>query len=824
MKNLKTSRLRNAAIAVIALLLIADTTAQAQSWMPVLRDERGDTIPYTFPPADSTFQPNELIIKFRKGALNLSKLCFECEDNDLGLMMGDPVPADSGLGIPAWCKNYVMGQRFPIDGGILLSSNLVSTIQSFGGTHLRRITSANPCTDSLSVSRQGDTLKIDDWNWMVLDINNDTSVVNACLNLTIFHQSQIELAEPNYYISLLRNPNDYFYTNPYFLNPSYQTSLQMIGMPTVWNYQVGSSGIRVGVVDNGIDYRHCDLGAAKGIGEKVVDGWNYVARDTTFYANANHGTPVAGIIGAFTNRSLQCASPNVNSVAGIAGGWYNSATGEDSIGVSLYGFKVYPDNNSNNDDSTTVSRAISAIREASANSSRYGYRMDVLNNSWHASPSNLNRDTTNDLVLSLRAAVNDAYEHGVSFVAARGNQRGNSLTYPSGVDASWVTSVGGGDRFKNLHSRSNFGNKVDLIAPYGGLTTGDSTWERTVYTTDIIISTNNNRYDFFDGTSAAAPHVSGVIALLRSHNLRNQNNGPLDPEDYENMLKASAEDRPPSANYDPETGWGHLRADNIFTMIEEENYSLTHITYSGTTNTPGVWKNLGNTAFSNSNQGAGKPLSGVYPARIREVTATFDLTNSGQYSWSNTKQLYVWGRGGNKSMGGWSDATPNFQSRWTEVQSGTGGGTNKSIVEGILHSNQNLTCTARTFQYEVLIDTVWRRYPADNELAFHVTVFGAPYITSVQVSKDAPPGYGLEVFPNPAQKTASLRYAATLPGTAQITIANMFGSTVLKSAPIHSEPGIYEERFDVSELPSGVYYCTVTTLGVSTVQPLIINR
>jgi len=61
------------------MFVLSILTAFSQAWLPVLRNSNGEIIQYEWPPADSTYIHNELIIYFRPQALNLEKLCFDID-------------------------------------------------------------------------------------------------------------------------------------------------------------------------------------------------------------------------------------------------------------------------------------------------------------------------------------------------------------------------------------------------------------------------------------------------------------------------------------------------------------------------------------------------------------------------------------------------------------------------------------------------------------------------------------------------------------------------------------------------------------------------
>jgi subtilisin family serine protease len=106
---------------------------------------------------------------------------------------------------------------------------------------------------------------------------------------------------------------------------------------------------------------------------------------------------------------------------------------------------------------------------------------------------------------ALRDAIAATGEAGMLFVAAAGNDAGDNDAdphYPASYDLENVVAVGATDASDQRAYFSNFGAaSVDLFAP------GQS----------ILSSFPGDRYDFFSGTSMAAPHVSGAAALVFSY-------------------------------------------------------------------------------------------------------------------------------------------------------------------------------------------------------------------------------------------------------------------------------------------------------------------
>ena len=106
---------------------------------------------------------------------------------------------------------------------------------------------------------------------------------------------------------------------------------------------------------------------------------------------------------------------------------------------------------------------------------------------------------------ALLESIQRANEAGILFVAAAGNESNNndaSPTYPATYDVPNVLTVAAVDDEGKMASFSNFGRtKVHVAAPGVNITS----------------SIADGNYDTWSGTSMATPHVSGIAALLMSH-------------------------------------------------------------------------------------------------------------------------------------------------------------------------------------------------------------------------------------------------------------------------------------------------------------------
>jgi len=239
-----------------------------------------------------------------------------------------------------------------------------------------------------------------------------------------------------------------------------------INVCDAWTITRGA-GINVAVIDQAIDFRHNDL--ADNIHPLSFDAQLGTAPSSCNYLGG-HGTHVAGTVGAVGDNNLQ--------VVGVA---YESKI----MGVSHHFYH----------NSTTSAELASGVSWAWQNGA------DVMNNSWGA-PSNtfINTAILEDAIMN--AMTKGRKGKGTVVVFAAGNSAGSGVGYP-GCFHDDILVVGAIDTMGLRAGFSSYGKgKVDVMAP--GL---------------YILSTlPHNDTAYWKGTSMAAPHVSGVAALILSVN------------------------------------------------------------------------------------------------------------------------------------------------------------------------------------------------------------------------------------------------------------------------------------------------------------------
>jgi serine protease len=131
---------------------------------------------------------------------------------------------------------------------------------------------------------------------------------------------------------------------------------------------------------------------------------------------------------------------------------------------------------------------------------------------------------------SLQAAINDAVAAGTVVVVAAGNDAIDVAgDLPGGCDN--VVAVAASDARGHLVTRySNFGQRIDILAPGGDLARNDNGDQHP----DGVLSTVQGGYALFNGTSMAAPHTAGVAALMLAVD------PALTPAEIEAQIKANA--------------------------------------------------------------------------------------------------------------------------------------------------------------------------------------------------------------------------------------------------------------------------------------------
>jgi subtilisin family serine protease len=328
-------------------------------------------------------------------------------------------------------------------------------------------------------------------------------------------------------------------------------------------------------------------------GTSFVGGWDFVNDDAHPNDDNGHGTHVTGTIAQTTNNGF--------GVAGVA------------FGVSVMPVKVL-------DAAGTgaYSWIADGIHYAVDNGA------DVISMSLGGASGSA----------ILEEAVAYAYNNGVVVIAASGNDNG-AVGYPAAYDA-YVIAVGATRYDETRAYYSNYGSSLDLVAPGGDLNVdqngdgyGDGVLQNTFGDTTVDWA-----YWFYQGTSMATPHVSGVAALLLTRD------PGLTPDEVRDVLQSTAEDLG-AAGWDSTYGWGLVDAEAALRSLAEPVHLMLAVDPSESAYAGGQSLALKVTVFNEMNPAFDSTLtwtvtgpSGHYLYDFQSIAVSANEVKDYSYSWT----------------------------------------------------------------------------------------------------------------------------------------------------------------------------------------------
>ncbi|RIH83036.1 Extracellular basic protease [Meiothermus luteus] len=290
-------------------------------------------------------------------------------------------------------------------------------------------------------------------------------------------RSDVEYAHPNYILFAQATPNDPQY-------PNQRWHYEAIQLPGAWDIETGASHpVTVAVIDGGVVAGHPDLAG------KLLSGYDFYSNaadagdgdgrdpnpEDTAPSTDFHGNHVTGTVGAATNNSL--------GVAGVS-----------------WGARILPVR-ALSGGSGTLADVADALRWAAG--------LNVPGVPANANPAGvINMSLGGPVACTnapvLQQAINEANNAGAIIVVAAGNANVDASTF-SPAGCSGVITVGATNAMGHRASYSNYGTRIDLMAP-GGEPSGQQ----------VVSTLGNGQYGGKAGTSMAAPHVAGLLALMKS--------------------------------------------------------------------------------------------------------------------------------------------------------------------------------------------------------------------------------------------------------------------------------------------------------------------
>jgi subtilisin family serine protease len=287
-----------------------------------------------------------------------------------------------------------------------------------------------------------------------------------------------------------------------------QWGLTLMKVVDAWKKTTGDSGLKVAVIDTGVDQTHPDFSNAR-----FVDGTSFVKGSLTPVDEHGHGTHIAGLIAATTNNNI-----------GIAGMAWN---------VSIMPVKV-ADRRGVTDNARIAEGISYAVNHGAKliNVSLYG------------------NEGTKTLYNTIDYAVR---QKGCTVIASSGTGANQAVGFPAAYPE--VIAVSSVDQDSKPAFFARKGSEIDLTAP-GQDVIGPIPFE------NVIASTNASGYGTFNGTSLATGYTSAAAALLLS------NDPSLTPSQVYKRLASSATKTQAmgSVNKTSEYGYGIVNASYALTF------------------------------------------------------------------------------------------------------------------------------------------------------------------------------------------------------------------------------------------------------------------
>ncbi|MFN8444737.1 MAG: S8 family serine peptidase [Caldilineaceae bacterium] len=331
----------------------------------------------------------------------------------------------------------------------------------------------------------------------------------------------VALVEPDLRVLPQAIPTDPLYSEQWHYYPPTTRNFG-VNLPGAWDVTTGSPNVVVAVLDTG-QLNHADL-----VG-RMVPGYDFIT--DPFMANDGdsrdsnpsdegdggwatlstwHGTHIAGTIGAHSNNGL--------GVTGI--NWTSKIQHVRVLGIS----------------GGILSDIIDGIYWAA------GLPVPgVPNNPTPAKVLNLSLGIGGTCGVALQNAINAAVNVGAVVVVSAGNEAINAAGFLP-ANCNNVITVGATTRSGDLAFYSNYGATLEIAAP-GGETPVDATGDGILSTSNTgILLPEADNYQFYQGTSMAAPHVTGIVSLMLSVNPN------LTPAQVLSILQSTATPFPAGSN------------------------------------------------------------------------------------------------------------------------------------------------------------------------------------------------------------------------------------------------------------------------------------
>lgn len=413
-------------------------------------------------PADYSFEKNDVrqFVKLRAGMDNISL------NNVISQVSSNPLVTDAS---PAFSMLEGTGNTNTLIG---CEDNI---IVQFKYTYAKEQVNQYISSKGMTIIKE---LELSGGNSYILQLPAGTGAKTSIdFANEVYETGMVNFSDPGFfYTNLLQFvPNDQYFPFQWSaINTGTNIPVTGTGTPdcdmgldTAWNQTLGSSTVRISIVDTGIDTTHPDYSA------NVLHGYNFNYYANTYggYDDYGHGASCGGIVGAVGNNTI-----------GISGVCPN---------VRIFSAKIF--NSGGSTTTTAITNGMIGVRT-------FGNSW-VSSNSWGGgSPISAADQAITDGTTLGRNGKGIVW----SFATGNGN---SSVSWPATHPN--VISVGGTSPCNQRKSPSscdnenwwgsNYGTGLDIVAPC----------------VKIYATVQGGGYtNSFNGTSSATPNCSGVCGLL----------------------------------------------------------------------------------------------------------------------------------------------------------------------------------------------------------------------------------------------------------------------------------------------------------------------
>jgi len=285
----------------------------------------------------------------------------------------------------------------------------------------------------------------------------------------------VDYAEKEYLNRLTYTPNDTLNIRQWYLGA--------IDAYRAWDIEKGDSSVVIAIVDTGSDTAHADLISSFALNHD--DPINGIDDDGDGYTDNFYGWDIANN----DNDPSFSISGHGTNVASIAAASTDNITGISGVGFNARILSVRIDDENTGQLTAAFEGIVYAADQGAF----------IINNSWGSfSFSQVGQDIVNYAAINKGALVVGAAGNG-PFSGPNAGIGTEAPFYPAAYEN--VLSVGSLLEGDTIKASSNFGYWLDIFAP------GE----------DMLTARENNSYGISGGTSMAAPVISGVAALIKSH-------------------------------------------------------------------------------------------------------------------------------------------------------------------------------------------------------------------------------------------------------------------------------------------------------------------